>query len=299
MSDRPVTGGTRARRAARSGSRPVSGPESSPVEIDPENLAPLEEERDFLLRSIVDLDREHDRGDVAEADYLALRDDYTARAAEVIRSIESGHTGGPDERPTRSWGRILLVAIVVAAVGIGAGLMVARSSGTRMADTSDPTIAGGPRSEVADLLARAREQTGEAQKQLQAGSGDAAVEAYKQAIRAYDDALKIEPTNVDALTYRGWLLHNLAVQTSGPTASELDAQAMGWLDRAVQTDPGFPDARIFRAILLDAAGRPRDAMADLDAIGPSGVPPYLSQLVEQRRAAIAAELSTGAQQGGS
>ena len=51
--------------------------------------APLEEQRDFLLRSLDDLEREHDAGDIDETDYLALRDDYTVRAAAVLRSLEA------------------------------------------------------------------------------------------------------------------------------------------------------------------------------------------------------------------
>src|SRR4051794_18690615 len=49
--------------------------------LGPDELAALEEQRDFLLGSLRDLDAEHDAGDVDEADYLALKDDYTARAA--------------------------------------------------------------------------------------------------------------------------------------------------------------------------------------------------------------------------
>ena len=56
-----------------------------------DRLAELEEERRFLLRSLDDLDREHAAGDVDKHDYATLRDGYTARAATVIREIESAH----------------------------------------------------------------------------------------------------------------------------------------------------------------------------------------------------------------
>ena len=58
--------------------------------MNPDRLAALEEERRFLLRSLADLEREHDAGDVDEDDYRELRDGYTARAAATLRSIESG-----------------------------------------------------------------------------------------------------------------------------------------------------------------------------------------------------------------
>ena len=51
--------------------------------------AALEEERDFLLRSLDDLEREHDAGDIDETDYEGLRDDYTVRAATVLRSLDA------------------------------------------------------------------------------------------------------------------------------------------------------------------------------------------------------------------
>ncbi|HYZ97739.1 MAG TPA: hypothetical protein VE575_03240, partial [Acidimicrobiales bacterium] len=57
--------------------------------LDPDALAALEEQRDFLLRSLEDLEREHDAGDVDDHDYAALKDDYTARAARTIRAIEA------------------------------------------------------------------------------------------------------------------------------------------------------------------------------------------------------------------
>ncbi|MEY2426529.1 MAG: hypothetical protein QOI61_2101, partial [Actinomycetota bacterium] len=45
-------------------------------------------ERDFLLRSIADLDAEQEAGDLATDDFAALRDDYVARAAAVLRALE-------------------------------------------------------------------------------------------------------------------------------------------------------------------------------------------------------------------
>jgi hypothetical protein len=53
----------------------------------------LEEQRDFLLASLRDLERERIVGDVDDADYQALRSSYTARAADIIRRIEGGAPG--------------------------------------------------------------------------------------------------------------------------------------------------------------------------------------------------------------
>src|ERR671910_13970 len=63
---------------------------ASPVRaLGPDTLAALEEQRDFLLRSLADLEREHRAGDVDDHDYATLKDDYTARAARTIRAIEA------------------------------------------------------------------------------------------------------------------------------------------------------------------------------------------------------------------
>ena len=65
-----------------------------------DRLAELEEERRYLLRSLKDLERERDAGDVDEADYLTLRDGYTVRAAAVLRQIEDGRQCARSETAT-------------------------------------------------------------------------------------------------------------------------------------------------------------------------------------------------------
>ncbi len=53
----------------------------------------LEEQRDFLLTSLRDLEAERAAGDIEEADFLALRDNYTSRAAAVLRILSSMDRG--------------------------------------------------------------------------------------------------------------------------------------------------------------------------------------------------------------
>ena len=59
------------------------------IDLDAD-LDALQQEREFLLRSLRDLEAEHQAGDIDETDYGSLRDDYTARAAAVLRAIEKG-----------------------------------------------------------------------------------------------------------------------------------------------------------------------------------------------------------------
>src|SRR3546814_4049925 len=86
-----------------------------PTALDPASLEALEDQRDFLLSSLEDLERERAAGDVDDTDYQTLKDDYTARAASVIRSIEAGRRRAAVPVRRRRWGRTLAtVAGVVA-----------------------------------------------------------------------------------------------------------------------------------------------------------------------------------------
>ena len=56
-------------------------------------VADLESQREFFLCSLRDLEAEHAAGDIDDVDYRALRDDYTSRAAEVLRRLGDLRTG--------------------------------------------------------------------------------------------------------------------------------------------------------------------------------------------------------------
>ena len=103
---------------------------------DPDALVALEEQRDFLLRSLDDLDREYAAGDVDEVDYEALKDDYTARAAAVHRAIESGKANFAKRGRRPSISRGALVVAAVAVFSVVAGVVIATSYGTRTSGDS-------------------------------------------------------------------------------------------------------------------------------------------------------------------
>jgi tetratricopeptide (TPR) repeat protein len=54
----------------------------------------LRSQRDTLLQQLRDLEDEHAAGDLTDADYRSLKDDYTARAAAVIRQLQAIAGGG-------------------------------------------------------------------------------------------------------------------------------------------------------------------------------------------------------------
>ena len=190
--------------------------------MNPDQLAELEEQRRFLLRSITDLDSEHLYGDVDDHDFQSLRDGYTARAASVLRAIEVGQPESP-ARPSRrpkvlaAW---LIGTLVVASL---AGWLVARTSGQRLPGQA---ITGGlPGDEVALKLAEARQLLG--------------VDA-QQAIIRYQQVRELDPDNAEALTYMGWL-----IAQSGTAAASSGAEL---LRGAIKLDPTYADPHCFLAI---------------------------------------------------
>lgn len=191
--------------------------------LDPDRLAELEEQRDHLLRSLRDLEREHDAGDLDDHDFAELTDDYTARAAEVLRAIDEHRDLVARDRPDRHRGRTAAIAVVVLGLSLGAGLLVARSSGQRGAGT----ITGN-----GDSL---REQLASCQM--------LSFQKPAQGITCYASILKRSPQNLEALTYQGW-----AYIRDG----QVERGARN-LARVVELDPDYPDARVFRAVALSKA----------------------------------------------
>ena len=289
------TGGTAARRAAReavatssskgkSASKSAS-PSARRRDLDPDALAALEEERDFLLRSLEDLEREYAAGDVDDSDFGELKDDYTARAAAVIRAIEDRTEVVKSLRPQRNWQRTALGLVLVGAMAVGASWVVFRNAGTRAPGQG---LTGDIRQDSSNLILQAQGLTGQAQASLQAGDSTKAIKQFESAVQTYDKALEISPENVQALTYRGWVLHTIALSSEPSVAVEFDRQALEYLDEAIAIDPLYSDARVFRAILERNAGDFAAAKVDLDAIDMNAIPMYMIQMVNGVKEDVAA-----------
>lgn len=219
----------------------------------------LEEERDFLLGSLQDLEREHDAGELSERDFQALHADYTARAAVVLRALESGRSrparSGSNAAPTVKTRRPLIVTLgvvlLVAAVAAGA---VATFSSTR--EPGAPLTGSLPET-----------PSGRMQQALQLESEGKAAEALK----IYDELIKADPRNIGALAYRGWLLKRAG----------LPDQAMASLDQAIAVDPRFPDAHFFRGMVLyDDRKDPAGAVTEFRLFLSNNPPREMIPLVE-------------------
>jgi len=220
---------------------------------------PLEEQREFLLRSLEDLERERAAGDVDEHDYATLKDEYTVRAAQVIRELEAGH-GGPVPAPRGgSRRRTLLVASGVVAFAALSGLLVSQALGRRDAGE---VVTGGVRQSATEKLNEAGRR---------AASGD-----LDGAIGLYDDVLAADANNAEALTYKGWMLTLKGDGPAGLTA----------LLAAATAHPTYPDVHAFLAIVFFRNGLVSQAGRELDRLDALDPPPAIRDLTAGLRAKI-------------
>jgi hypothetical protein len=194
--------------------------------VNPDRLAELEEEQRFLLRSIADLQREHAAGDIDDADFRSLRDGYVSRAAAVINDISVGRDSLAG-RPRRSKKKLGAGLAVAAGLAVGSGVVLARAVGDR---APGQVITGGQFDDVAISLSRAR--------QLLATDPSAAIEEYKK-------VLDVEPDNVEALTYSGWLV---VLQGNATGADDTVGIGIEVLASAREIDPTYPDAVCFMGV---------------------------------------------------
>jgi hypothetical protein len=206
--------------------------------VTPEEREIREEERDFLLASLDDLERERAAGDVTDDDYRSLKESYTARAAAVLRELDADAYPATelDESTSRRrspW-RVALVSLVVLALAVGAGITVASSAGERLpGQFMTGSIGDGS---VTALLVEARA----------VGLSD-----IPRGIELYSDVLAVEPDNVEALTYIGWLTVLSATQdqtSADEVVRDRFQSGLLLLRQATVVDDTYPDAHCFLGI---------------------------------------------------
>jgi tetratricopeptide (TPR) repeat protein len=216
------------------------------VTAERRNRGDLEAERDFLLRSIEDLERERAAGDVGAADYEELRADYVARAAVALHAladrdgVQQTHAA---DTGTNRWRRLrrylgrrrtrrILVATGITCAILALGLCAAELAGLRLPGETATGSVSLPRSQriQEDLAAAA----------IFANSGHEA-----EAVGLYDEVLTLDPRNPYALADRGWL-----ERLAGRDAHSQRTIAIGDVSiaRAIAVDPRFADAHAYEAI---------------------------------------------------
>ena len=232
----------------------------------------LRDEQQFLLNSLRDLEKERAAGDIDDNDYAALRDGYIARAAAITREID-----GIDEEivnESHSWAYRFGMALIVIALAIGAGVLVAQSSGQRLPGES---ATGGIEQSTANILATAR--------QLNFSDPSTSIQLYTQ-------VLKVEPDNVEALTYRSWLLALTAREAEASVKQLALATAVADLLRAQKADPEYPDAHCFLGIVyfrfLEQASLAKKQLDVCVAMNPpASVASFVGAITKEVDAAVA------------
>ena len=159
------------------------------------------------------------------------------------------------QKSSRRWSVIAIVAVALVGAVV-AGVLLARTVGFR---SSTDEATGDIRQTSRGLIVRAGELTGQ---------GD-----FEAAIDVYDEVLSSEPSNVVALTYKGWL--TWLTEDRDKVAEqdrEIILESEQLLAEAVALDPDYPDARVFRTIIFASTSRWRMAQANLalfDSLNPA------------------------------
>ena len=169
------------------------------------------------------------------------------------RAIENRRIAFAEVDNKLSTGQRVVTVVLVVAVAVLAGFLLARASGFRSPTDS---LSGDIRQSSVGLLAEADTLTREGR--------------WEEAIEVYDEALQVSPGNVEALTYRGWITARLGDNEAG----------LADLGEAVAVDPEYPDARVFRAILLDDEGRFSEAADQIQVLDGLDAPEEILGLVE-------------------
>jgi hypothetical protein len=202
-----------------------------------DRLAALEEERRFLLRSLTDLEREHEAGDVDDLDYRTLKDGYTVRAAKVLREIEQGRRELPPPKPRR-WSRVVAVTAAVVAGSVGVGFALAGAWGERSSGQEITGLTPGDESRI--VLTNARDA-------MSAGDFPTANALFAEVI---DMERARGRENAEAVAYFGWTLALLTRQNPDQSNAQqrYDAAVVA-LGQATVIEPDYADPYCFLAIV--------------------------------------------------
>jgi tetratricopeptide (TPR) repeat protein len=282
------------------------------------DVAALQAERDFLLRSLDDLEVERAEGNLDEDRYRELHDDYTARAAAVIRALKDGAGRDLPAPPTGRRRRLVVTAAIAGFALTAAGVMALAvndrgegDSATGNQQTSEST-GGLSDEEAAKQAAAAAEQLKALQQKVTDNPSDAV--AHRQlaqalltsgniadAVKEFDTAAQLDPADAESLAYGGWVVF-LAARGAQPEAvAELIDGAVRRLDAAVAANGDYPDARFFRGmVLLRGKNDPAAAAPEFERYlalvpdGPQSEP--VRRLLEQAKAGTTS--TTGGNPGG-
>ena len=232
--------------------------------MNPDVLASLESERDFLLRSIKDLESEREAGNLDDDRYRELKDDYTARAAAVLRSIEEGRDAAlalppvPKKRKLLTGGAILAFVVVAAlALAAAAGRRQDGQTATGNAQSGDTRRSA--------LEQQVKDHPEDPTAHLVFARYLLEVQDWTEAVKQYLVAAKLDPKNPEANAYAGWMLFQVATNAEPAQKGELTSSALDRLDLAVAASDTYADAFFFRGMVkFRGIGDAKGAVPDFE-----------------------------------
>ncbi|MGH9045073.1 MAG: tetratricopeptide repeat protein [Acidimicrobiales bacterium] len=216
----------------------------------------LEDQREFLERSLADLEAESEAGDLAVLDYGSLRARDTERLAEVKAELaalgESASKEPPVQRAPRASAkkrRVWLAILGVAALCGGATLLAVRLLAPSL---PGQPVTGSVPATVTNLLA-------EASVLIDEGTPT----SLTQALSVYAKVLTLAPDQPQALAETGWLeweagylRNNRALETAGRST----------VARALAADSHYSAPHLFMGtIALEQLKRPLAAVKHYEA----------------------------------
>ena len=213
------------------------------------------EQKEFLLKSLQELDQELESGNLSSDDHDMLVRRYTRELASIAESEEAASSGQQPKKGYRT--KALLWSLGVVLLGVVAGITVSQTSGDR---SEGESITGSIRKSVNTQISEA---------QMLLGNRD----RWGEAIEIFDQVLEVQPSNVEAMTYRSWLNYQ--------SGADADIQIAAW-EEVLVLEPSYPDALVFISIALSNEGRHSQAATYLDELRSSPVREDILGIVQQR-----------------
>ena len=228
--------------------------------------ASLEAERDFLLRSLDDLDTERAAGNIDDATYERLHADYTARAAAVLRRLRDGLDVALPVAPKPTGARRWLPVAVVLLFAVGAAVFLAQSVGDRAPGGSvtgnSPTLDTAAQTQtLADTVKR---RPNDYNARI-AYARSLLANDPQEAVVQYGEAAKLDPTQPEPLAYGAYISALVAGQLEpGDQRRQLLLdRALERFDRAIDVGPDYEDTFAFRGITrMQILGDTEGAISD-------------------------------------
>jgi hypothetical protein len=213
----------------------------------------LDDEREFLRRSLDDAAREHEAGDLSDEDYSVLVARDSSRLAGVEAELallgpepseqtasaaagQSEATAATERTALPRWRK---VGIAASCLMIAAGvviLVVHFVQGRQPGQVSSGSISVSEAQQI-------EQQLGQAQS-LGAAGGPV---NQQKALALYNDVLGQDPGNPAALAGAGWIMWNLGTDSHVPGFVE-DGRAE--VSRAVKVSPTYYQAHLYLGLIL-------------------------------------------------